>query len=96
MQLCTIYKSSKKNEAYLYLTKAGDFSNVPEALLELLGKLTLVMTLDLDQRTHLGQADLSKVKSELIDTGYYLQFPPPEENLLDTHKKQQLELNKGK
>lgn len=86
MQLCTIYKSSKKADTYLYVEKANEFSDVPEALMKLIGTPVLVMTMDLDKRKHLGQADLAKVKSELLDKGYYLQLPPPQENLLQKHK----------
>lgn len=89
MQLCTIYKSSKKAETYLYVEKKGDFSKVPEPLMALVGKLTLVMTLDLDKRQTLAHADLTKVKQEVADKGFYLQLPPPQENLLDEFKKQQ-------
>jgi len=88
MQLCTVYRSLKKADTYLYIEKNGDFDKVPEQLKTLLGKLTLVMTLDLDKRANLGQADLAKVKQELTDNGFYLQLPPPAENMLDEHKKQ--------
>ncbi|MBU2917168.1 MAG: hypothetical protein ACJAZB_000529 [Psychrosphaera sp.] len=86
MQLCTIYKCSKKADAFLYVEKADDFSKVPEALRTLIGTPKLFMTLDLDGRKKLGQADLAKVKSELTDNGFYLQLPPPEKNLLDQYK----------
>lgn len=89
MQLCTIYKSSKKAETYLYVEKTDDFSKVPEPLMKLMGTPLLVMTLDLDRRKELAQADLSKVKQELEEKGFYLQIPPPQENLLDTFKNDQ-------
>lgn len=88
MQLCTVYRSLKKADTYLYVEKNGDFDKVPEQLKTLLGKLTLVMTLDLDKRATLGQADLTKVKQELLDNGFYLQLPPPTENMLDQLKEQ--------
>lgn len=88
MQLCTVYRSLKKADTYLYVEKNGDFDKVPEQLRTLLGKLTLVMTLDLDKRATLGQADLTKVKQELTDNGFYLQLPPPTENMLDELKQQ--------
>ncbi len=88
MQLCTVYRSLKKADTYLYVEKNGDFEKVPEQLKTLLGKLTLVMTLDLDKRTNLGQAELEKVKQELVENGFYLQLPPPTENMLDELKKQ--------
>ena len=88
MQLCTIYRSSKKADTYLYVEKRDDFSKVPEALRQLIGTPVLVMTLNLDQQSKLAQADLSKVKQELLDKGFYLQLPPPKENMLDKHRKQ--------
>ena len=88
MQLCTVYRSLKKADTYLYVEKNGDFDKVPEQLKTLLGKLTLVMTLDLDKRATLGQADLTKVKQELTENGFYLQLPPPTENMLDELKQQ--------
>lgn len=88
MQLCTVYRCSKKLDTYLYVEKTNDFTKVPEELRTLLGNLTLVMTFDLDRRDALGGADIDKVKTELSDKGYYLQLPPPEDNLLDEHKKQ--------
>lgn len=89
MQLCTIYKSSKKAETYLYIEKTDDFSKVPESLMKLIGTPILVLTMDLDRRNELAQADLSKVKQELKENGFYLQIPPPQENLLDTFKNAQ-------
>lgn len=88
MQLSTVYKSAKRADTYLFIEKANDFSRVPETLLEMFGKGILVMTLDLDGREKLGQADLSKVKAELLENGFYLQLPPPTENMLDELKKQ--------
>lgn len=88
MQLCTIYKSTKKAETYLYIEKKGDFSEVPKPLMELVGKLVLVMTMNLDERKSLANADVDKVRAELKDKGFYLQLPPPQENMLDEFKKQ--------
>jgi len=87
MQLCTIYCSANKADTYLYVEKKDDFSRVPDELRKLLGRLELVMTLDLDGRAKLALADLCKVKAELVDKGFYLQLPPPEQNLLDEHRK---------
>jgi len=41
--------------------------------------------LPLDGRKKLANADLEKVKQALVDQGYYLQIPPPPENLLKQH-----------
>lgn len=86
MQLCTIYKCSKRADTFLYVEKADDFSKVPEELRKLIGTPKLFMTLDLDGRKKLGVAELAKVKNELLENGFYLQLPPPVKNLLDEHK----------
>jgi hypothetical protein len=43
------------------------------------------MLLPLDGRKKLASADLEKVKEALRTQGYYLQIPPPPENLLKQH-----------
>jgi uncharacterized protein YcgL (UPF0745 family) len=48
------------------------------------------MMINLASREKLGFADIETVKQALIDKGFYLQLPPPEENLLTQFKK-----NKG-
>ena len=85
--LCAIYKSSKKVGAYLYIVKKDDFSKVPEALMQMFGKPTMVMVVKLQGRS-LAQVDVEKVKQSLIDDGYFLQLPPPAKNLLDEYKEQ--------
>ena len=36
--LCSVYKSSKKVQTYLYINKRDDFSDVPEALMKMFGR----------------------------------------------------------
>lgn len=85
--LTAIYKSSKKQETYLYLPKRDDFSQVPEPLLKTFGTPLFVMLINLDGRQKLALAEIEKVKSELVERGFYLQLPPPPENLMEQHKK---------
>ncbi|WP_448211201.1 YcgL domain-containing protein [Colwellia sp. MEBiC06753] len=87
--LCTIYKSPKKDQTYLYINKRDDFSQVPEALMTTFGKPILVTVLNLANQQKLALADIDKVKENLESNGFYLQLPPPTENLLDEHKAQQ-------
>jgi len=97
--LCVIYKSSKKDQTYLFVKKREDFSDVPPALMSTFGKPTLVTVLNLAGKDKLAMADINKVKSNLTGQGYYLQLPPPQENLLDQHKEQlkaQVNIEKSK
>ncbi|MDH3671589.1 MAG: YcgL domain-containing protein [Gammaproteobacteria bacterium] len=73
---CAIYKSNKKADTYLYVQEAGNFSRVPQDLLRLLGRLDLVMTLELTPNRTLARADPEQVRRQLEMQGYYLQLPP--------------------
>lgn len=86
---CVIYRSTQREQTYLYVEKKDDFSRVPEALLKSFGKPLLVMLMPLDGRKQLRNADLEKVKNALTEQGYYLQLPPPQENLLKQHLAEQ-------
>lgn len=86
---CVIYRSSKRDQTYLYIEQKDDFSRVPEALMKSFGKPTLAMILPLDGSKKLANADLSLVKQGLEDNGYYLQLPPPPESLLKMHLEKQ-------
>ena len=84
--LCAVYKSLRKDSTYLYVQRRDDFSAVPDALLKTFGTPVLVTLLNLAKREHLALADIDKVRQQLSEQGYYLQLPPPEDNLLAQHK----------
>jgi uncharacterized protein YcgL (UPF0745 family) len=87
--LCSIYKSLVKPDTYLYIEKRDDFSKVPEKLLETFGRPQFVMLINLASKDKLAQAEKQKVLDELADKGFYLQLPPPTEDLLKAHLKVQ-------
>ena len=76
---CAIYKSLKKQDAYLYLADKDDFSRLPEALRELLGELAPVMDLDLEPERKLAQEDTAEVLRNLQVRGWHLQMPRQEQ-----------------
>lgn len=94
--LCAIYKSAKKAQTYLFVNKRDDFSDVPEGLMATFGTPTLVTLVNLATKDKLAMADIEKVKENLSNKGYYLQLPPPIENLLDQHKAQIQQQNQPK
>lgn len=73
---CVIYKGSKKIDHYLYVEEEDDFSRVPQALLNMLGRLKRVISLELSARRQLAQADVNDVMQQLTEQGYYFQMPP--------------------
>jgi uncharacterized protein YcgL (UPF0745 family) len=73
---CWIYRSSKKEEMYLYLACKDDFDSVPELLMRRFGQPALVMELELHENRPLARADVRRVMEQLAGEGYYLQMPP--------------------
>jgi uncharacterized protein YcgL (UPF0745 family) len=86
--LCAVYKSSKKQQAYLYLPGRDDFSRVPDILMETFGIPKFLMIMPLKKDRKLAQMDIDTLRKELTLNGYYLQIPPPQEDLLKTHLQQ--------
>ena len=72
-----IYKSSRKQGAYIYLINKDDFKILPESLSQILGRLEFVMSLSVQSDTRLAQADSRLVIQELEDKGFYLQYHDP-------------------
>lgn len=73
---CVIYKGDRKADTYLFIEREGDFSRVPASLLQLLGNLEQVMTLELHSERTLARADPEQVREHLRSQGFYLQMPP--------------------
>ena len=71
-----IFRSSKKEGAYLYVKKGQNLSTLPDELLNLLGRLDPAMVLVLTEDKKLANADAKKVMASILDSGYYLQLPP--------------------
>lgn len=79
---CAIYKSPKKAGMYLYIAKRGDFSPVPTELQQVFGKPEFVMLFNLAGEKPLKNAKKDEVLEKIQNEGFYLQMPPPPENLL--------------
>jgi uncharacterized protein YcgL (UPF0745 family) len=75
---CVIYRSSRREQTYLYVEKKDDFSRVPEELMKSFGQPQLAMLLPLDGRKKLASAE--KVRGVKLFTD-----SPPPENLLKQH-----------
>lgn len=86
--ICSVYKSSKKLDTYLYIAKRDDFSPVPKVLMDTFGRPIFVMMISLQKR-ELAIADKKKVIQKIREQGFYLQIPPPEIDLLKEFKSNQ-------
>ncbi|MBL4607351.1 MAG: YcgL domain-containing protein [Pseudomonadales bacterium] len=88
--LCSIYKSTKKDEMYLYVEKKDKFQRVPEALLNIFGSPVHFGDLLLRPEKKLARADVVEVIAQIQEKGFFLQMPPvKEEYLLDLFKAEQ-------
>ena len=77
-----IYKSSRKDGLYLYIIKKDDFSDIPQALFDSMGKEPpFVMEIILSEDKPLAREDVSKVIKNIQTQGFHVQVPPPALNL---------------
>jgi len=72
---CTIYRSTKKADAYLFVLQNDKLENLPQALLQTLGKLEYAMDIVLTEDRKLAQNNAHQVIQSLKTQGYYLQLP---------------------
>jgi len=73
---CTVYKSLRQFDYYLYVSSEAGLSGLPEGLLSLLGELNKVVELELHPQRKLAQADVVEVMRQIEEAGYFLQMPP--------------------
>ena len=73
-----IYKGTRRPETYLYVAEENKFEDVPAELLQAMGKLTLVMELDIDEQRKLARVEAKTVIKSVLKSGYFLQMPPIE------------------
>lgn len=80
--LCEVFRSSRKEEMYVYVVKARGLEDVPEVLMKQFGEPQSVMTLVLDSARKLARANTEEVLAAIEAQGYYLQMPPTHAELL--------------
>ena len=87
---CDIYKSSKKDEMYLYVARPNQqdendqsdpLENVPEVVRNAFGRATFVMHIELSETRKLARANVLHVMDSLQTKGFFIQMPP--EGLID-------------
>ena len=73
-----VYKSARRPDTYLLVPEADALARVPEALLEHFGSPSHSFTFTLTNESTLQRVDVSTLREQLTQDGYYLQLPPPE------------------
>lgn len=74
--LCTVYRSSREKELYIFVERKEGLARVPEDLRSRLGTMSEVMTLRLSPGRKLARAKAAEVLAAIAAQGYYLQLPP--------------------
>ncbi|AMB85427.1 hypothetical protein AWM79_08955 [Pseudomonas agarici] len=82
-RICSIYRSPRKNEMYLYVLKSDALERVPENLLLAFGKPVHAFDLVLTPERKLSREDIHKVLENLQTQGYHLQMPPAEDEYIE-------------
>jgi hypothetical protein len=74
--LCTIYRSAREQELYVYVERKEGLTRLPPELLARLGTTSEVMTIRLTPERKLARARAAEVLAAIAAKGYYLQLPP--------------------
>lgn len=76
--LVKVLAGQRKPDTYLFIAADKDTTELPEALLKLLGELRDVMEMELMPERKLVRCSGSEVLASIEEVGYYLQMPPAE------------------
>ncbi|MFK3969267.1 YcgL domain-containing protein [Pseudomonas sp. NPDC087358] len=82
-RICSIYRSPRKNEMYLYVLKSDALERVPVELLSAFGKPQHAFNLVLTPERALAREDIHAVLANLEKQGYHLQMPPAEDEYIE-------------
>lgn len=80
--LCDVYKTSSKDEMYLYVAQQDGLSKLPDELLQIFTRPEKTMTIILSPGKSLGRANVEDVMESINDKGFYLQMPPARETYM--------------
>jgi uncharacterized protein YcgL (UPF0745 family) len=75
-RFCSVYKSLKKSEMYLYVDRSTKLTELPDALRSLFGTPQHVLDMILTPEKKLARTEASRVLEDIESNGFYLQLPP--------------------
>ena len=73
---CFVYRSSRREQNYVYLGERDAFERLPDALRSALGTLQFVIEIELAAERRLAREDPAVVRANLAAQGFHIQFPP--------------------
>lgn len=86
---CTVLKSHRKADTYLYIRKDTQLDELPENLLQLFSPHTVVTTLHVTPARKLARMQGAELLQHIEKDGFFLQLPPTQADLLALHRAQQ-------
>ena len=81
-KICSVFKSSKKDEMYLYVDKQEQLSKVPDTLKKIFGKPIHVFDMLLTPEKELARIEAPKVLVDIQKQGFFLQMPPVKDDYM--------------
>ncbi len=85
--LCDVYKSTHRDEMYLYVNQREGTKRVPAELLKLFGEPEKILTMIVTPEKRLARVAGEKLMADIQAQGFYLQMPEPPVNQLDEYLK---------
>lgn len=76
---CFVYRSPRRQETYLYVPAANDFSAIPKSLMDVFGEPELALEFELTAERRLAKEDAREVLRNLRERGFHLQMPAEHE-----------------
>jgi len=73
---CDVYKSSVKENLFIYVDRADGLNRVPADLMKQFGEPEVALSFVLSEQRGLAKEDPKQVLSNLATQGYHLQLPP--------------------
>ena len=73
---CHVYRSSKRDDTYVYLRERDAFGLLPANIAAPLGELHFVLSVELTPERKLARDDANVVRANLAAHGFHIQFPP--------------------
>lgn len=80
-RFCSVYKSSKKKEMYIYVDRSYQLDELPETLKSVFGDPVHVLDMVLTPDKKLARVVAEKVLSSIEEQGFFLQMPPAESEI---------------
>ncbi len=83
---CFIYRSKKKQDFYIYLSKKDHFDVLSNSLKKTVGELEYCFDFDLTEDKNLARENSKTVLANLKKDGFHVQVPPPKHAIVGEFK----------